>query len=111
MGADFSVKSITALQLHELLGGVSPPLILDVREKDELEICALPAFAHIPLGDLPAKWEQLPHNQIIVTVCHHGVRSLRAAAFLKSCGIGEVLNLAGGIQAWAEQVDPFMARY
>ena len=111
MTRDFSVKSITALQLQELLGGNYPPLILDVREGEELKICALPAFVHIPLGDLQAEWEQLSGNRTIVTVCHHGRRSLQAAIFLKSHGIKEVLNLAGGMQAWAEQVDPLMAQY
>lgn len=87
------------------------PLILDVRETEELKICALPIFLHIPLGDLTREWEQLPRDRAIVTVCHHGRRSLQAAIFLKFHGFEKVLNLKGGMQAWADQVDPLIAQY
>jgi rhodanese-related sulfurtransferase len=46
-----------------------------------------------------------------VVICHHGVRSLRAAAYLEHCGFGDVVNLSGGIDAWARTVDPAMAVY
>jgi len=111
MTANASIETITALQLKELLSQGTSLLVLDVRESRELEICALPTFFHIPLGDLPKKWEHLPQDRIIVTVCHHGYRSLQAAIFLKSHGLERVLNLQGGLQAWADQVDPLMAQY
>lgn len=111
MAIDYSVKNITPLQLKELLSEDVRLLVLDVRETEELEICALPNFLHIPLGNLTREWEQLPRDHVIVTVCHHGRRSLQAAIFLKSRGFERVLNLYGGMQAWAEQVDPLMAQY
>lgn len=112
MMANSSIKTITALQLKELLSHEDASLlVLDVREAKELKICTLPTFLHIPLGDLPREWEQLPQDRIIVTVCHHGYRSLQAAIFLMSHGFEKVLNLEGGIQAWANQVDPLMVQY
>lgn len=111
MIADSAIENITALQLKELLSRDTSPLILDVREADELKICALPSFIHIPLGNLLTEWDQLPRERVIVTVCHHGRRSLQACLFLKSQGFEKVLNLVGGIEAWAAQIDPRMVRY
>lgn len=109
------IQSITVLQLKELLIQGPPPLVLDVREEEELKICALPTFVHIPLsdllGNLSHEWEKLPIDRVIVMLCHHGRRSLQAALFLKSKGYDQVLNLAGGIHAWATQIDGTMARY
>ena len=109
--SDFSIENITPLQLKELLAKEDPPLVLDVREREELKICALPNSVHIPLGNLPGEWNKLPDGRVIVTLCHHGRRSFQAALFLKNHGFTQVLNLAGGIHAWAEQVDPSMKRY
>lgn len=111
MVPNFTIEAITALQLKELLGKDAHPLVLDVREAEELKICSLPTYTHIPLGCLQKELDYLPRDRIIVTVCHHGRRSLQAALFLKHHGFGQVLNLEGGIQAWAEQVDPLMKRY
>lgn len=109
--ADSSIETITALQLKELLSQDASLFVLDVREAKELEICTLPTFFHIPLGNLSKEWKYLPQDRVIITVCHHGYRSLQAAIFLKSHGLGRVLNLQGGLQAWADQVDPLMAQY
>lgn len=111
MTTDSAIENITALQLKEMLSKDNPPLILDVREADELKICALPTFIHISLGNLLKEWDQLPRERVIVTVCHHGRRSLQAYLFLKSQGFEKVLNLVGGIEAWADQIDPLMVRY
>jgi rhodanese-related sulfurtransferase len=111
MSDESTVEVITAPQLKKLLATDHPPIVLDVREDDELKICAMPTFIHISLGDLSQKWNQLPKDQLIVTVCHHGYRSLQAALFLKSHGFDQVLNLEGGIQAWADQVDADMVQY
>ncbi|MCE3231411.1 MAG: sulfurtransferase [Alphaproteobacteria bacterium] len=106
-----TIGTITPLQLKRLLLTDTPPLVLDVREAEELTICALPNGVHIPLGDLPSVAYKLPEDRVIVTLCHHGRRSFQAALWLKSRGFAEVLNLNGGIHAWAEQVDPSMRRY
>ncbi len=111
MASDFTIDTITVLQLKELLGKDIPPLVLDVREAEELKICSLPTYTHISLGGLQKELDQLPRDRVIVTLCHHGRRSLQAALLLKHHGFGQVLNLVGGIQAWAEQVDPLMTQY
>lgn len=109
--ADSLIEAITPLQLKDLLAGNNPPVVLDVRELEEFAICSLPHAIHIPLRELPERFYQLPEGQVIVTLCHYGRRSLQAALFLKNHGIDKVLNLMGGIDAWAEQIAPSMKRY
>ena len=65
----------------------------------------------IPLSQLPDRLNELDGHAEIVTQCHHGSRSLKALEILKGAGFGKVRSLAGGIDAWAEQVEPGMARY
>lgn len=109
--SELSIKEITPAQLQELLAQDDPPVVLDVRETEELSICTLRNFIHISLRSLPQELERLPMDQTIVVLCHHGARSFHAAIFLRNHGYAHVLNLKGGIHAWAEQVDPSMARY
>jgi|GEM_PF-496314 len=86
-------------------------VILDVRDTAELSICAFSRFIHIPLSNLPQELDRLAEDQPMVIVCHHGLRSLHAAIFLKSRGFSQVCNLKGGIHAWAIQVDTTMKTY
>ena len=86
------------------------PLILDVREPYEARICSLGGVL-IPLGELPARAGELDPSRELVVLCRSGVRSARAVAFLRQAGFGKARNLAGGILAWAERIDPRMARY
>jgi rhodanese-related sulfurtransferase len=106
-----SVDVITPQQLQELILSGNSPIILDVRETVELQICALPNSLHIPLGNLTNEWENLPKDQPIVVLCHHGYRSMQAASFLKSLGFNQVMNLHGGIHAWAKQIDNSLQIY
>jgi rhodanese-related sulfurtransferase len=87
------------------------PVVLDVREPWELAICSLPGATAIPLRELPARMGELPDDRPIVCVCHVGGRSQQAAMFLKARGLSDVYNLRGGIAAWANEVEPSMARY
>ena len=87
------------------------PLILDVREPWEHAICSLPDSRLLPMQEIPARWNELPRDCDIVVVCHHGMRSLQVANYLQSAGLNRLYNLSGGIAAWAEDVDPAMARY
>lgn len=75
-------------------------ILLDVREKHEWSAGHAPAARHLPLGALPARLAELPTDRPIVTVCHSGMRSARAAAILARHG-HEVYNLRGGMRAWA----------
>lgn len=109
-----TVQHITAQELQVLLASDNTsdkPRVLDVREDWELAQASLPGAVHIPMGQIPKRYQELDSTQAWVVVCHHGMRSLQVAQFLASKGFTAVSNLAGGIDAWAEQVDPGMPRY
>jgi rhodanese-related sulfurtransferase len=86
-------------------------LLLDVREPFEVQICALPGSRHIPMRQIPESLADLPRDQPILVLCHHGARSLRVTQFMRANGFAHVSNIAGGIDAWAEQIDPSLTRY
>jgi len=86
-------------------------LILDVREAQEVAVCALAGSLHIPMRDIPASLDQVPKDRLILVLCHAGVRSLRVTLFLRTNGYPLVSNVAGGIDAWARQIDPTLAIY
>ena len=94
-----------------LAAGNGPVALLDVREAWEFEVCRIEGSRLIPLSQLPARLGELDPDRPTVVICHHGVRSLRAAAYLEHCGFGDVVNLNGGIDAWARTVDQGMAVY
>ncbi len=85
--------------------------ILDVREPYEWEICHIAGSLRISLGNIPHQADSLPKDKPILTLCHHGMRSERAAMFLRQIGFEAVSNISGGIHQWAEDVDPSMRRY
>ena len=87
------------------------PLLVDVREPWEYDRCRIEGSVLIPLQSLPGRTGELPRDRDLVLVCHHGNRSQRAAAWLQQSGYPRVHNLAGGVAAWADDVDPQMARY
>lgn len=91
--------------------GRSPPVILDVRETWELQICGFPEAIHVALGELPGREAELPTDRPLVVVCHTGRRSLLATRHLRARGLRLATNLRGGVDAWALEVDPTMARY
>ena len=85
--------------------------VLDVREPWETEICALDGSLKIPMGQIPTRLAELPRDEILVVVCHHGQRSLQVALGLRGQGFASATSLAGGIDAWAAAQAPDMARY
>lgn len=84
--------------------------VLDVREPHEYQICNIGGYL-IPLGDLPKRVHELDSSKEIVAHCRSGVRSGKAVDFLRQAGFKKVHNLAGGILAWADRVDPKMPKY
>jgi molybdopterin/thiamine biosynthesis adenylyltransferase/rhodanese-related sulfurtransferase len=84
--------------------------LLDVREPHEYQIANLGGHL-IPLGDLPARVGELDKSREIVVHCKMGGRSQKAAEFLQQAGFRNIQNLAGGIQAWSEEVDPRVPKY
>jgi rhodanese-related sulfurtransferase len=85
--------------------------VLDVREDFERELCSLPESIHIPMQQIPGRIEELSKDRPVVAYCHHGVRSLNVGYFLADQGFTRVLNLTGGIDAYAIAVDPETPRY
>lgn len=85
--------------------------LLDVRTAEELEIAQIAGAVHIPLAELQQRIGELNPQQPIGVLCHHGMRSEMAARFLERSGFVDVVNLSGGIDAWAEEVDPSLPRY
>ena len=104
---------ITPQALAERLASGEPTFLLDVREPWEHALAAIPGNVLVPLGELPARWPDVsvPDGALLVTYCHHGVRSLRAAGWLLAAGATNVVSLAGGIDAWSRQVDARVPRY
>ena len=86
-------------------------VLLDVRLPLEWEICHIEGSRLIPLAELPSRLGELDGQKEIVTVCHTGVRSLRAVELLAGAGFRNVRSMRGGVHAWAEELDPTMARY
>lgn len=88
-------------------------LVLDVREPHEIKICTLNNSMNIPLGDLRFRIQELEahKNKEIIVYCRSGKRSAMAAEFLRENGFSQVINLAGGILAWSDQVDPSCQKY
>jgi rhodanese-related sulfurtransferase len=105
------IKHIEVEELQKMLQNSNPPVLLDVREDKELAICKIPGAMHLPLGQLPQRFSELPRDIPIVINCHHGGRSARACAWLIENGYSNVTNLAGGIHAWAERIDQSMEQY
>ncbi|MGI8818616.1 MAG: molybdopterin-synthase adenylyltransferase MoeB [Gemmatimonadales bacterium] len=103
---------ISAEELRQEMTGKAGDLVLiDVREPHEWDIAHIDGARLIPLNQLPERLSELDGHAEIVTHCHHGARSMKALEILKGAGFGKVRSLAGGIDAWAERVDPGLARY
>jgi len=86
--------------------------LIDVREPMEYEYCRIEGSQLIPLGELPRHVEDIATDRPVVLICHHGVRSMQALAYLQHRhGLTNLLNLKGGIDAWSRQVDPEVPVY
>jgi adenylyltransferase/sulfurtransferase len=108
----YAGPEITAEELRREMDEKGGDLVLvDVREPHEWEIAHIEGARLIPLNQLPERLSELDGHAEIVTHCHHGVRSMRALEILKGAGFGKVRSLAGGIDAWAERIEPGLARY
>ena len=107
------MREVTVRELAARLAAGERPWIVDVRESWEHEIVALPGSILIPLGELGERIDEArpPDGVSVVTLCHHGVRSLSAAAIVSAAGIADVASLRGGIDAWAREIAPAMPRY
>jgi rhodanese-related sulfurtransferase len=86
-------------------------MLVDVRERQEYDICRLPGATLIPLGSLPANLNTLLDADDVVLYCHHGMRSLDAAVWLRQQGVEKAKSMAGGIERWSTEIDTSVPRY
>ncbi len=105
-----NVPEIQPEELKAKLDAGEDIFILDVREPHEYQICNLDGYL-IPLGELPQRAHELDSSREIVAHCRSGVRSAKAVTFLQQAGFRKVKNLAGGILAWSDKVDPSVPKY
>ena len=106
-----AVRQVDVHQLQKRMASGQPFTLLDVREPFEVEMARIEGASLIPLGQLPTRYGELDRTREIFVFCHSGVRSERAAEFLRSAGFSKVANVAGGIDAWSEEIDPNVPRY
>ncbi len=112
MTPDSVPLELTVEESHRLLNtAASDTHLIDVREPYEFEICAIPGAEPIPMRQIPEHLGDLPRGKHLLIHCHHGGRSLRVTEYLRAQGFPRVSNVAGGIEAWAEQIDPTLRRY
>ncbi len=105
-GPDIDVQALAGLRADGVVH-----TLLDVREPNEVAVCAIADSLFIPMQQIPRHVTDLPREHPLVVLCHHGTRSGMVADFLRGNGFANVFNLAGGIDAWAQVVEPEMARY
>ena len=101
------MDQITAVELSEWLkdAGRPDPLLLDVREPDEFAAYRIEGSMLMPMRTIPARLHELDRRADVVMVCRSGARSYHAGMFLKQNGFERVYNLAGGVIAWAQDVE------
>ncbi|MGL4576022.1 MAG: rhodanese-like domain-containing protein [Burkholderiaceae bacterium] len=105
------MPQLSPAELTLRLQAPNAPLVLDVREPWEFATCAIAGATHVPMREIAARLADLDSEREIVCVCHHGMRSMQVGVFLARNGFERVYNLAGGIDAWAREVELTMPRY
>jgi rhodanese-related sulfurtransferase len=111
MSAPERPDEMTVTELKERIDSGDPPVVIDVREPREYQICRIPGSKLIPLGELPSRLNELDPEGEIVLHCRSGSRSANATAFLRARGFSRARNLKGGVLAWIDQVDPSQPKY
>lgn len=102
---------ITVKEVNERIARGDNLLLVDVREPWEYELCRIPGAKLIPMGALPANLTAMLDADEVVCYCHHGMRSLDAAAWLRQRGVESARSMAGGIERWSVEIDPQVPRY
>ena len=106
-----AVPEMTPYEIDARLKAGEPLALLDVREPYEVMISRLDHTLHIPMSQLANRWPEIPHDRPVVVFCHHGVRSSQAIRYLQTHGYTNLINMQGGIDAWAKQIDPSIPQY
>jgi adenylyltransferase/sulfurtransferase len=103
--------AITPREVKDLLARDPNSLFVDVREQWEAETARITGSVLIPLGEIPSNLQRLENAEQVVFFCHHGMRSLDAAAWLRSQGVEGARSMTGGIERWSTEIDPSVPRY
>ncbi len=105
---------VSVSDVKRMLDEKAPFVLIDVREPDEHRLCRIDGAHLVPLSELATRADEVRRiagGRPIVTHCHHGGRSLSAAAALREAGMADVKSMAGGIDEWSCAVDPRVPRY
>jgi adenylyltransferase/sulfurtransferase len=107
------LKQISVAELDRMLKAGEPVYLVDVRQQWEHDRARLADQVLVPLDELTSRLDEIepPDGALVVAYCHHGVRSLSAAAILEHAGHARVASLAGGIDRWSLEIDPKIPRY
>ena len=106
------MREFNAAQLKTYLDTCDEqPLLLDVRQPWEFDVCKIENSVLIPMAQIPSRLESLDSERETVVICHHGIRSRRIGIYLEHAGFSNVINLSGGVSQWAKMVDSRMATY
>jgi rhodanese-related sulfurtransferase len=105
------VEEISVEELKAMVDAGTAPLVIDVREGWELDISRLEFARHVPMGEVTARLGELDPQSPLVVMCRSGGRSLQVCVYLEKHGFRSVSNLAGGILAWGERIDPSLRPY
>ena len=111
VSSDGTVPAISVHALKRKIDSGNAVTIVDVREPFEYEIARIDGSKSIPLGELPARLDELDRGQEIVALCKSGCRSAQAIQLLQEAGFSRSYNLTGGIDAWANEIEPAMQKY
>lgn len=111
MPADYPLEISVTEAKHLLETAAEETRLIDVREPYEIEISKIASAEIIPMRQIPEHVARLPKDKHLLIFCHHGGRSLRVVQFLRAQGFTSVSNIAGGIDAWAEEIEPTLRRY
>lgn len=104
---DIAPKALAA----RLGAGGDNPFLLDVRTADECGIVMIDGAVNIPVDVVHEHLDEIPADRTVITICHHGMRSKRAAMFLRAQGFSNVYSLSGGMDLWAVEIDQTLPRY
>jgi len=102
---------LTPVELKQLLDRGEKVLLVDVREPWEFDMCRIEGAKLIPMGQIPANLQSLDVDDDVICYCHHGMRSLDVAVWLRNQGVAAAKSLAGGIERWSQEIDPQVPRY
>jgi len=106
------LPELTPQELHARLASGETLQLVDVRQPEEYQYCRIEGSELIPLGELAQRADEIADDRPVVLICHHGVRSMQALAYLQHRhDRTNLLNLRGGIHAWSLSVDPTVPVY